>query len=517
MRFALFGTMVVTVAAAIVVCPTRSIRAEGPGSAVPPELLTIRAQPAIFRVLCFARFDVEYPKSLSPATTLLEQEYAQEQRKGAIPANSGRASPWEKSQADFFWERIAADGPKYLKVSEETETATLDNVFCHTGTAFAIDSTGLLLTNAHVVADPPPNVAITVLTNPQYCAAVFGDLLDRTAAQLSRSFGGAPPQALCDRILVGMMATLAQSNRVKVKGKFAGAAIALYFATDYDVEDAYYRIPQRQGLLPPVPAQPIALPVKVVAVGERYPGKDVAILRALRKRDFSGQLAPPALQLTNTPDAELAPPPAFISLPLGDSDEVLDGAPIQALGFPSQAFTEGAMRPEAAFRVSCQNGQIGQTKVPMQGGWDAFAMTADINHGDSGGPVLDKNGQVIALTVAVTEIGSHTVAVPINLAKDLMHKAGIKPQPGAITQQWEDGLTHYAQGSYLEAKGLFETVAHQRDPLFSNAITHLRVERSRSYPKNLKELFGTDTLNLDPYVKAMIERCDRKLRHDVRP
>jgi serine protease Do len=517
MRVASFR-IVATVAAAIVACQARSIRADGPASAVPAELLAIRAQPAVFRVLCFARFEVEYPKSMSADIALLKQEYVEEQRKSAVPADGKRPAPREKSQSDFFWERIAADGPKYLKVSEESERGILDNVLWSTGTAFAIDPTGLLLTNAHVVGDPPPDVALKVLTNPDYFAAIFADPMERTAVQLSRSLGGAPPQALCERIAGGMMATLAQSKRVKIEGKFAAAAIALYFATDYDVEDAYWKSPRRQGLLlRPAPAQPIALPVKVVAVGESYPGKDVAILQALRKRDVSGQLAPaPALRLTDTPDAGLTPPPAFISLPLGDSDEVLDGAPVQAMGFPGQAYTEGVMRPEAAFRVSCQNGQIGQTKVPMRGGWDAFAMTADISHGDSGGPVLDKNGRVIALNVAGTEIGSHTVAVPINLAKDLMRKAGIKAQPGAITQLWDSALALFAQGRYRDAKVLLEAVAHQRDPLFSNAIAAVRTERSSS-PKTLTELFGRDTLNLDPYVKAMIERCDRKLRPEGRP
>jgi hypothetical protein len=277
----------------------------------------------------------------------------------------------------------------------------LDHVFFGSGTAFAIDATGLLLTNAHNLSDPPPNVAASVFENPRYFAAIFGDLLERTGAQLSRSFGGPPPGALLDRIVDGIMTTLARSKRIKVQGKFDGAAIALFFATDYDVADAYYKIPRQGLLLRSLPAEPIALPVKVVAVGEEYPGKDVAILRALRKKDV---LATPNPFFPNAPMPEPSPPPAFISLPLGDSDDVLDGAPIQALGFPGKAFTADAMRPEAAYRVSCQNGQIGQTKVPMQGGWDAFAMTADINHGDSGGPVLDKNGRVIALTVAVTGI-----------------------------------------------------------------------------------------------------------------
>ena len=511
MRAARFVAMMVTAAALVAARQAGPVRADEPGSAVPPELLVIRAQPAVFRVLCYGDFEVSYPRSLSPDMELLKREYAEARQSGVLPPNL--------SQSDFFWAQIAAGGPRFLKASKEDAGRSLENVLCSSGTAFAIDPTGLLLTNAHVVGPPPADV---VLKEPLYFAMVFADPIEGMVKELARSFGGPPPEAIAGPILVGIMKTLTQDDRIKIQGKFARAEIAMYFGTDYDATVAYWKAPRRPGgLVQPAEGVPIALGVEVVAKGEEYPGVDVAVLRACRKRDASGRLVPESMAerfiADRNPNVEFFPPAAFISLPLGDSDEVIEGSRIQALGFPGGAFTAGQMRPEAGYRVSCLDGQISRTRVPIKGGWDAFEMTADINHGDSGGPVLDKNGRVIGLNVAVTWISGHTMAVPINLAKDLLHKAGIKVQaPGAATQQWEDALRMYSQGRYQEAKRQLEAVVRQRDPLFSSAVKTLSLEKSFVWRPTLQDPFGKNppqapVLNLDPYVKSMALRCDRKL------
>jgi S1-C subfamily serine protease len=60
------------------------------------------------------------------------------------------------------------------------------------------------------------------------------------------------------------------------------------------------------------------------------------------------------------------------------------------------------MNAGAQFKVSSREGQIGQTKR-MISGWDAFEMTAVTRSGDSGGPVLNEQGQVIGLNVGAAQ------------------------------------------------------------------------------------------------------------------
>ena len=117
------------------------------------------------------------------------------------------------------------------------------------------------------------------------------------------------------------------------------------------------------------------------------------------------------------------------------------------------------MDPSAQFRVSNRNGMISQVKR-MKGGLDYFEMALDLGHGDSGGPVFLENGEVIGLNVATANEDAKglTLAVPINIAKELLAKAKITPDPGPLTHLWEEGLRDYAAGRYDVASKEFGTV-----------------------------------------------------------
>jgi S1-C subfamily serine protease len=151
--------------------------------------------------------------------------------------------------------------------------------------------------------------------------------------------------------------------------------------------------------------------------------------------------------------------------------------------------------------VSCQNGQIGQIK-PLRGEMPViFEMTADTNHGDSGGPVLDKHGFVIGLNVAGYLINKddaehmlagHNMAVPIDVAKPFLKAAGIDHlDPGPLTEHWERGLRLYAAEDYAGAEQEFAEL--------------LQLQESGGWPPgalpSLPEPGG------DPYVKEVYVRC----------
>ena len=113
------------------------------------------------------------------------------------------------------------------------------------------------------------------------------------------------------------------------------------------------------------------------------------------------------------------------------------------------------MDPESQFKVSSKSGQISQTKrMSSNGGWDIFEMNAATNHGDSGGPVLDTSGKVIALNVGKAKVTNETnvlrLAIPINIAQEMLAKLGIKPDPGKLSAHWDRGLRLYAESKYEE-------------------------------------------------------------------
>jgi S1-C subfamily serine protease len=60
------------------------------------------------------------------------------------------------------------------------------------------------------------------------------------------------------------------------------------------------------------------------------------------------------------------------------------------------------MAHAAGYKVNNQSGEIGE-RIPMnQDDWSAFALSAPITHGDSGGPVINNEGEVIAINVTAT-------------------------------------------------------------------------------------------------------------------
>ena len=188
------------------------------------------------------------------------------------------------------------------------------------------------------------------------------------------------------------------------------------------------------------------MPLTLLAKGEPIPGQDVAILKA--------------------GVGDWDPVDRSICLGLGDSEDVLPQARVQAMGFPSVAFDPQMMQPEAQYRVNAQEGQIANT-VPMLGGWSAFEMTADINHGDSGGPVLDAKGRVIAINVGGSA-SRHTLAVPIDLAKRMLRDLHVTPDPGPATALWIEAVAAYAKGEYdaagMKIEAICELQAGDRDP-----------------------------------------------------
>ncbi len=141
-----------------------------------------------------------------------------------------------------------------------------------------------------------------------------------------------------------------------------------------------------------------------------------------------------------------------IALPLASSDDVPPGQRVEVLGYPAVGFDDATMRPEAAYRVRAKDRQVAGQR-PMRGDGAAIEMTADIHHGDSGGPVLHDPRYVIGLNVAGPEgAASAALAVPLRLARARLEQLGVRPDPGPRTEPWIEALADYHAGRYAEAE-----------------------------------------------------------------
>jgi S1-C subfamily serine protease len=448
-------------------CCLTASSATADGPPVPNDLVVVRAQPAVFSLQVRGNLRVTYPETCFADMALLEEEYTAG-RAGAGPA---------VSRTDSWWGKLATDPAKYLRASVARETVELKDSHYQSGTGFAVSREGILLTNAHVVADPPKGWAFNDLDS---ALVNLNRPLHALLERLTQDFKGPLPQSIRQRVVINLVEWMAQQS--SAEGKFTRVDVVLEFVTDLDERRLHSDPHTVLEFLADPPPFPRTAPAEVLKVGEPIPGKDVAVLRISRAQAED----------------------RLICLPLGDSGDVLAGAKVHALGFPGIAFDQRLMDPSAAFRVSSRDGEISQTKA-MKGGWDALEMTAAIFHGDSGGPLLDGRGVVIGLNVGGTDQAASrvTLAVPINVAREFLADAGTIPDPGPLTARWEDSLRLYDAGRFADALAkLLDVEAMQTtlDPADEAAVIIGKPVPGVVEPRHF----------LNPYMLDMQQRCIRK-------
>jgi serine protease Do len=116
----------------------------------------------------------------------------------------------------------------------------------------------------------------------------------------------------------------------------------------------------------------------------------------------------------------------LVPLPLGDSDKMEVGDWVVAIGNPF-----GLENTVTAGIVSAKFRQLGNTS------YESYIQTdASINQGNSGGPLMNTNGEAIGINSAILSQTGGSVgigfAIPINMAKDLIPQL----KKGKIVRGW---------------------------------------------------------------------------------
>ncbi len=108
----------------------------------------------------------------------------------------------------------------------------------------------------------------------------------------------------------------------------------------------------------------------------------------------------------------------LVPLPLGDSDQVVVGEPVAAIGSPFGNENSLAVGVVSATQRSIESLTSQYNLV------DAIQVDAPINHGNSGGPLFDAQGRVIGINAQIrSDTGNAEgvgFAVPINAARRSM-------------------------------------------------------------------------------------------------
>lgn len=124
-----------------------------------------------------------------------------------------------------------------------------------------------------------------------------------------------------------------------------------------------------------------------------------------------------------------------IALLIKNSDQVQVGEEATALGFPG--VSDNVQDPETINHgvedVTVTKGIISKRVKPNQRDYDSFQMDASINHGNSGGPLVDKNGYVIGMnTLGNAKDSNMNYAIVSNEIIDVLNAERIGYQTSAL-------------------------------------------------------------------------------------
>ena len=147
-------------------------------------------------------------------------------------------------------------------------------------------------------------------------------------------------------------------------------------------------------------------------------------------------------------------------LPLGDSDAVHIRDPITVVGSPHRG-KESLQGEDIKIEVEegkVSNGYIGKPRIKEDSNW--FHLNAELGPGNSGGPMLNSNNEVIGIVSKGNLLGDSGYAIPSKELKALLNQlepaeplsSWLEKAPIRAWASFERGRNKFAFGSVMEDK-----------------------------------------------------------------
>jgi serine protease Do len=165
-------------------------------------------------------------------------------------------------------------------------------------------------------------------------------------------------------------------------------------------------------------------------------------------------------------------------LRLGDSDAVGVGASIWSIGYPAVASSSddvigGWLSRDSDLEATFNPGTITAIKRNVANA-TVFQSNVAIYRGNSGGPAVDRDGDVIGISTWGHTSAEIKFLVPINAAKPFLTAAGVKANSeGEFDRQYRAALNAAAAGEWKTAKANLAGAAK----LFPNSPDVIRFSR----------------------------------------
>jgi serine protease Do len=316
---------------------------------------------------------------------------------------------------DLFWNTYILTFCKSIDqyMMKGTERVSKDLNTTMMGSGFIITPDRYVVTNAHVVD------ANAEETKKGFAQQAFQEILDDDAKSIEKSMG---------------------RKLTEEEAKALTDANSWYFSQTMEVGDistefsVVFGISGEKGKIVPT-----VIPAKLITRGNPIPGKDVAILKLQGKHTYP-------------------------TIRIGDDKSMRVGDQVYVLGYPAVATFHPLISEESISEASLTRGLV-SAKKNMKDGWEVLQIDAAITHGNSGGPVMNDQGEVIGLATFGSidyqrnaEVQGMNFIVPATIVEEFIKEGKIHPMMSEISMVYEEGMDLFDASRYKKALEKFDEV-----------------------------------------------------------
>ncbi len=144
------------------------------------------------------------------------------------------------------------------------------------------------------------------------------------------------------------------------------------------------------------------------------------------------------------------------TLKLAQSNQVKLLDSVTVVGYPGLVENLPVFNEHSFYEASFTRGQV-SAKKNLKDGTPVLQITAPVPNGNSGGPVLNDDGEVIGL-VTFGPNDDFTFIFTSNTIQEFLDSANISNQQGLANQTYREALQFYYRGEYTQALQKFQLV-----------------------------------------------------------
>ena len=320
-----------------------------------------------------------------------------------------------KFTTDLFWNlyirTLCANVDKYMMKGTRTVSKDLDVTMV--GSGFIITPDGYVITNAHVVDENDEEM------KKNFAQQAFQEIIENDSKEIENSMG---------------------RKLTEDEAKALLDANSWYFSQTLEVGDIRKQFSVVMGISGDKgKIVPMVVPAKLVTQGAPIPGKDVAILKLTEKHTYP-------------------------TIRIGNDKEMRVGDQVFVLGYPAVATFHPLISEESISEASLTRGLV-SAKKNMKDGWEVLQTDASITHGNSGGPVMNENGEVIGLATFGSidyqrnaEVQGMNFIVPSTIVFEFIEKAKVDPVMSDISMAYEEAMDYFDKSRFKKALTKFQEV-----------------------------------------------------------